>query len=426
MASEATNQASTLSEGDVSQFEWDKVDPTGKETADFLGSSEENTDNILDKDEAVEIEPEEEVEEDDDFTELSEEEVEELDEDGKEEYETKLKERNNKLAEKEKAKKVVKKAEPVPKKADKPAKEIVAGADADDDENSPKEVYAALLSDLKEEGLLEVEMPKNTKKGVSRKEFFEKIAENDDKKLDNTIKELFSNLDERGAAFIKFIKEGGKTEDFLDTFVNDSIPELDPNDPKTHDSILMYYYKEVDGQSEEEAKESIELLTESADKNKKAKTAIRVYNKMKTADDEKKAELLEATTRKNKKAEKQASEFAVKLRETTSLEDVLGVPLTKEDNKILPDYITKPAKTKDGQKLTGFQYDLSEILKDEKKLVALAKIIKNGLNLDFIKKQAVNTVAKNTRRSLETLAKDGKGVRTTGTAGKRSLADYFA
>lgn len=433
MTSEATTSKEKLE-----AINWDNVDPTGKsKEASFFGNSngdEEGTEAeemlnadepIVEEDEIIEDEETETDDNEEELDELSEEEVEALDDDEKEEYETKLevKKEKEKLA-KEKADKVKKDKEKKSKETTtKKPKEIVPGQEEDTD-TTPKELYAALVDELKENGNLEfVDIPK--KKTLSRKEFFDLQSKNDDARLDANLKEMFEGLDETAISFVKFIKDGGKTEDFISTFVNDTIPELNIDDPKLHDDFLEYYYTQIDGQTTEEAKETIETLDEAADKTKKERTAKRLYKKVKEIEAERKQQLLENTAKQQKKAIKEAQEFAIKLKSVTDSGEVLGVPLNGDDKKTLGDYITKPTKTLNGRKVPQWQYDLNEALKDEKKLVVLAKLLKSKFDLGFIKTKAKTETSNQVRRSLENLQKGGKGTQSVATSTRKSLADYF-
>jgi len=78
--------------------------------------------------------------------------------------------------------------------------------------------------------------------------------------------------------------------------------------------------------------------------------------------------------------------------------EVDGIKFSEDDIKNLPNYLyDKTVKTEDGRILTPFQADLQRIVSDKNKLVVLAKLLKNNLNLE---KLIGDTKAKTTKKKI--------------------------
>ncbi len=292
-----------------------------------------------------------------------------------------------------------------------------------EDKTKKKEETATLTlaETLVDEGLLEnVELPK--KKNITTKELVDLIEKDTQIKIDKGLIELFEGLDEKGAAYLKFIKDGGKTEDFIDTFVNNAIPDIDIEDKQTHKDVILLYATTIEGLDDEDADAKYESLKEAGTTEKYAK---KYYSKLKEVEKEEQSELLEKTQKKTAKEARERIAFGETLNDSLSKDEILGVPLTPKDKRVLKDVITKATHVLDGKKVTKFQHGLNKVLKSPEKLIVLAKLIEEDFNFDFIEAKAKTKIAGKVKKDLEN-AKEGKNLRTvTGAGGRKSLADFF-
>lgn len=418
MANEASTQATTLDQtqtddSSLDQFDWDN-EGDAKKSEEFLSGTtsqakpakKTKVEEIAEKDDDIEIEGEDDKDknkggwdDEDKDKDDGNEEVDEEDEDEKD------KDKKDKDKPKDKTK-----LEPVKPSKDKPTE--------DSTDN-----FLTFAETLKEEGVFEhLELPKGKKK-ISAEELVELVQKEKELSVDAGLKEMFEGLDEDGVAYIKFIKNGGKTADFVSTFVDNSLPDINIEDKKTHKDVILLYLTSISGLDDEDAEAQYDTLKEN---NTTEKYAKRYYSKLQEIDTDNKTKLVEGQERKARKEAKERVEFANSLDSTLSESEVLGVPLTEKDKRVLKDVISKPSKVLDGKKVTTLQYKLNEAFKDPKKLVVLAKLLNEDFKFDFIEAKAKTKNANKIRTGLERMKEQGKDTRSSGNSmSKKSLADFF-
>ena len=372
----------------LKEFSWDKQD--GKTQI----GDEPTENNVLD-----EANEEEEIEEEETETEEQEEETEE------EETETET----EKLSEEE-------------KEAKKKGKEKSKPKDKEDNEPlQAKEEYAALANDLVEDGLIQyAKVPKKDK--LTTEELVIVVNEEVEGRVDAGLKEMFEGLDEKATSFLKFLKDGGKTEDFIDTFVTNVVPDdLDLSKEKGQKDFLAFYLEEYEKLDEEEVKDRIEYLKE---KGKLESEATKRYARVKEDQEQAKVDLLKKQEAKSKKEEKERQDFSKELTTTFNKKEIKGISLTDKDSKTLPDYITKAVHKSGNLKITKLQKRLQEALNNPEELVLLAKICESDFDFGFAKIKGQTEATKKLRKNLENMKQGGKDPKSLGSK-NRSLADFF-
>lgn len=158
---------------------------------------------------------------------------------------------------------------------------------------------------------------------------------------------------------------------------------------------IIQTYLESTGVDEDEIFERIELLEEQ-DKLKLKAEAFRdklveeskAEMKRLAQQEEFRIQQAKAVEKKRQDAITEAVNNAIKAKE------INGIPLSVADNRELLPYLTAPAyKLNNGQKITEFDKDLMELRRDPNKLtklIALAKMVKDDLNVTPIKNKAVD------------------------------------
>lgn len=249
---------------------------------------------------------------------------------------------------------------------------------------------------------------------------FEEIFEKElDARLEEKMEEFVSSLDEDAKNFIKFKRNNGRTSDFFnsletDIFLDDLTKEELLEDERIQEEFLRGYFVQFEKVEEEDLDDKIEFLKE---KGKLTSTAEKNFEKLDNqrikakADALKKAEEEKETRRKNTLA------YQEDLKKTLNETEVVGkINISKKDKTELFNYLVNPTiKNADGTRITEFQKNLSEVYKDKKSLIALAKVIKEGFNIDTTntKTEVVKQVKRALRQSSE-------------TTNKKSLTDYFS
>jgi len=282
-------------------------------------------------------------------------------------------------------------------KEDKSKEEVDLGVVEDEDlldeeekineepnQNEDKEYWKNIYSDFKETGLLRhVEIPEDEE--IDEEKFLELQEQDYEEEVKARLVNWAENeLDEDAKTFIKFKKDGGKTQDFFNIVKEKSkYPTGELTDEKYQDEVIKFQLKQ-EGWDDDEIQDRLEYLDETG---RKSKVAERYDKKIKEkAKKEEESKLEEAKKEKENKI-KEEKEFVKELKTSLdSLNSIKGVVLTNSDKSGLLSMLT--AKKKVGDKIaTDFQIKLSETFKDQEKMLLLAKLLKEDFNLDRIYKQ---------------------------------------
>jgi hypothetical protein len=229
-------------------------------------------------------------------------------------------------------------------------------------------------------------------------------------------------------AFIKFKRNGGKTQDFLATYVTPiDLDTFDENDEKQVEAVLRMSLadEELDA---EEVNDRIAYWKDSGKTKTQANKAVAKLKK-------EREKLVEETIRLKKEAdqnrEKAVKKFEAEMADVIKETDEVGiVPFTDKDKKELPSYVTKPVvKVGKNRYIPQLQKDLQQILKaetkeDKKLLYALAKMVKEKFDSkDIVAKTATKVTKKAKARIVE--IKQSSKTGTSGSGNKRAITDFF-
>jgi len=301
--------------------------------------------------------------------------------------------------------------------------EKIKDVETEDKLDEDEEFYSSLSTELKEKGVFQfATLPEDGK--ISEEKFFELQEEEVEARTDQAIQDFIAEMnDEDGGAFIKFKRAGGKTSDFFKFYSQTSaVPEVDTDTEAGQDAILKHWYKTVENLDDDDIEDKLDWLKESGKKQKYAEK----YNTKITAD--KKAatdQLLKDQLDAQKQREDDKKAFISSLRTTANtIENVNGFVFNKKNADEYIDYVTKPlVKLKGNQYLTGFQAELSRVLREEPdKLLILAKLLKNKFDTSDMVISKETEAAKKIKSNLEN--KKSKLASASQTK-KRSLTDYF-
>jgi hypothetical protein len=327
-----------------------------------------------------------------------------------EENKTDVEKKSNKTTEEEKSRN---------NNVDEEEGEGEGGENEQTDKHETDDSLKLVLNVLVEEGVVDEKLTKD--KEISPENFLEIVTQQTEINVNKKIDELFEGLDEDGKRYLQFIKDGGKTSDFLQTLNDNSIPDIDIEDESEHENVIIYYKVQVEGLTEEEAKEEYEILKEG---NKAAKRAKIYYQKLKENETKEKDNLIKKQAEIKKQQEENAKKFVSDLKTVlSSKKEILGVPLSEEDKTKRLNSIMKVLPN---EKISNFQKRLNEAVKNPEKLILLDKILDKDFNFDWIKVKEKTKVASTARQQLTNLKKGNKDLKNINTTNsKKSLADYF-
>lgn len=192
-------------------------------------------------------------------------------------------------------------------------------------------------------------------------------------------------LDPKVQLLLEYAKKGGK----IDEFFQRSTPEFkldgDIKNEKYQNDLIRYYEKTVLGSSDEEIDEVITLLDTGGRKELVASKYQKVLQK-KYEDDQR--ELLRRQEEEYNEAIRNEQKFINNINEELKKDTIHGIKLTNKDRADLEPYITQRNVALEGSdiRMTQFQYELQEALRDPSKLIFIAQLIRDDFKLDKLVK----------------------------------------
>lgn len=295
-----------------------------------------------------------------------------------------------------------------------------------DEDNIPTNTegsYNDFYKDLKEQGIFKhVEIDEN--EIIDADKLYELQEEEYEAEVSQRLTDWATkDLDEDAKAFIKFKREGGKTQEFFKAYSRESvIPEGNIEDEAHQDNVIRYQLAQ-EGWDKEEIEDRLEYLTES---NKKEKVAQKYNEKLKQEITKSKQELIEQQEEIRKNSKAQEDLFKNTVKDTLSeVEDIKGFKITPKDKTTIFNFLTKKdVKVSEGKSITGFQKKLSETFQDSEKMILLAKLIESDFDFTSFEKATKTKQTREIKNNLEqrtNLRSGGSG----SSSQRKNLADLF-
>lgn len=295
-----------------------------------------------------------------------------------------------------------------------------------EDDPDDKEFFKTLTKELKDKGIFSaVEIEDDEE--IDEEKFIELQEAEVQSRAEEIFEDAFQqiNNDPTAVALLRFIKSGGSTYDFINHYKdNTRLPDnLDLDKAPNQKKVLEYYYLNIEKIDPEDLEERMELLKDEGKQKKYAEKYYKIIN------DQDVANKLQLAT-EQEKVVKDNNTKAEKLR--TDLQKVLDLgkgeanfEFTKDETKELVSYITKPAiKIGPNRFISAFQAKIGEIMKDHKKMLTLAKLIKKDFSVPELTKATETKVTKKIESNLRD-AKQGLKTRSEKHI-EKTLADFFS
>jgi hypothetical protein len=289
-------------------------------------------------------------------------------------------------------------------------------------EESEQKFFKTLATGLKEGGIFSnVEIKDDDV--IDGDKFADLIDSEAESRVNETFEAFFEELDEDGAAFLRFKKAGGKTSDFLRAYANSAeLPTSDLTTSEGQKEILKYYYKHIDGTDDEDIDDKIEWAVENGKLEKYAEKYSKIIQ---DRDKQKRDTLLLQQEEQQRQLDEERKKFESELKITLENTDAINnITLTKEDKKELIPFMTKPSvKIGKNKYITGLQAGIQKIFSDKPKLLLLAKLVKSDFDLTGVEKKGASKLTKEVKTELQR-QKQTPGPKSTDNT-TRELADFF-
>lgn len=296
--------------------------------------------------------------------------------------------------------------------------------EAEEETEEDEEFFTNLTVDLKERGILKnVEVKKGEK--VTEDQFFDLQDAEIESRVEEAIGAFMEEVSDDGKAFLKYIKAGGKANDFFRQMADVTMPydEIDFTKESDQDEFLAWYYKNVEGMDQDDITDKLEWLKEAGG-DKKKKYAEKYFNKVSNIEKQRKDALVKAKEKQNQARIDAYNEFSSQVTETLQqVDEVSGIAFTAKDKKELAKFITKSTNDLG---ISDLYYAVKKLHseKDKSKLLLLAKLIKSDFDFTDLVKEARTQTAKQIKSNLNS-QKNGSRPTASGNTRDRSLADYF-
>lgn len=223
------------------------------------------------------------------------------------------------------------------------------------------------------------------------------------KKVDATVKEMMGSLEDTTKEAVSFLLKGGDLNQLVSLLSKTTVKGISKGmDLESEDNqVLLAKHRLISlGEDEEDAETYIQSLKDS---NKLAKYASKAYSEWEEDNNDIIAQENKAREEQRKKAIKDNAEYRKKVQDVVSKnEEYKGYKLTNSESKTIVDYLTKPTvQLADKKTVTGFQKDFMEAMKDPKKQVIIASLIKNDFDFSSIAKKQASSTSKNIKEELQ-------------------------
>lgn len=257
------------------------------------------------------------------------------------------------------------------------------------------------LSFLKEKGLVDYE--EDPEKPLTDEDAENILEDSWESSVEKAVEETIKELPDEIKQLIKYAHKGGDVGELLSKMVQHATSVINKNSDIENEEVQIQAVTmslKAQGYDQEYIDTQIEFLQE---KDKLEGVAKKAFEKI--------VEEQEAETANEVQRQKQAVETRKKLaREyktniTThinSLEEVGGLPISKQDKTSLPTYISEPTiELQDGRVVSELQADLFKVMADKDKIVLLAKLLKSDFDFSAIERKKQTAAARGIKDEIQ-------------------------
>lgn len=283
----------------------------------------------------------------------------------------------------------------------------VSSEDDDEEDNSSGQESASVVSPkttlafLKEKGLVDYdEDPENPLTDDDADSLLEDSWEKSvEAEVEATIKDLPDELKQ----LIKFASKGGDVGELLGKMVQHATSGINKNsDINNEDVQVLAVTMDLrnQGYDQEYIDDQIEFLKE---KDKLEGIAKKSFDKIVAEQETETAGQVQRQKEAVEYRKKQAREYKTNITtHINSLEEMGGLPISKQDKTILPTYISEPTvELQDGRFVSEMQADLFKVMADKDKIVLLAKLLKTDFDFSAIERKKQTQAARGIRDEVQ-------------------------
>jgi hypothetical protein len=263
------------------------------------------------------------------------------------------------------------------KKNEKKASEEVAEEEEESDETDlePLKVFA---SELQEKNLLN--LPEDW--DGNEETLFEAYEQTLEERALNIVKNVYKVEDPKVDGVLRFIKDGGNIEDYINLYSETNWVDVDIEDEDNATALVKTYLSSVKNLEDEEVDSLVEGYKE---KGKIFNQASKIQADLKVFREKQEEDLIKSQQEYARIQREEYTKSVNKIRETIQKGKSENIVIAKNQKNNLEDFIFSPQEIRNDKgevvgKATKFKQVLNTYLSDPEKMVALAYKLYEGLS----------------------------------------------
>jgi hypothetical protein len=293
------------------------------------------------------------------------------------------------------------------------------------DEKSVKVKSKDTLEFLKEKGLVDYELEEGAELTDDLAD--EILEDNWDASIIAGVEETIKDLPDALKELIKYSAKGGDFTELLSKMTTQTVSGINKDtdmEVEANQVLAVSLDLKDQGYDQEYIDTQIEFLKDSG---KLAGISKKAFEKKIAKQDSDIQETIKQAE-KRKEVEKEAQKTYKKdiTVQISSLNDIKGLVLNKQDKESLPSYISDAnIKLQDGRTVTKFQQELFSIFGDKEQTILLAKLVKDKFDFSSITNKEITKFSKGIKEEIQNNQVIIKGSKGSSQQPKKSLAELL-
>jgi hypothetical protein len=288
----------------------------------------------------------------------------------------------------------------------------VSSEDDDEDEDTSKKGEPAsvvspktTLAFLKERGLVDYELEEGQE--LSDDDADNLLEDSWEKSVEAEVEATIKELPDELKQLIKFASKGGDVGELLGKMVQHATSGINKNSDISNEDVQVLAVTmdlRNQGYDQEYIDDQIEFLKE---KDKLEGIAKKSFDKIVAEQETETAGQVQRQKEALEYRKKQAREYKTNITShINSLDEMGGLPISKQDKTVLPTYISEPTvELQDGRVVSEMQADLFKVMADKDKIVLLAKLLKSDFDFSAIERKKQTQAARGIREEVQRVDK---------------------
>ena len=274
------------------------------------------------------------------------------------------------------------------------------------------------LEFLKEKGLVDYELEEG--KELTEEEAEHLIEDSWEKALELEVEATIKDLPQDIKDLIKFASKGGNVGELLGKMVQHATSGITKDSDMENEDVQVLAITmdlKSQGYDQEYIDSQVEFLKGSG---KLGNISKKSFDRIVEQQEAETAGQVQRQKENTDLRKKQAREYKTNITtHINSLNEMGGLPISKQDKTVLPTYISEPnVELQDGRFVSEMQADLFKVMADKDKIVLLAKLLKTDFDFSAIERKKQTQAARGIKEAVERV--DRKEMSNSESGGHKS------